>query len=128
MKKPHLILILVFVLFANACNTKKRKSNELDFPPLEDLFLEQKPPGLIPEKIAPRLVATGEIFVSNVTFSPDMEEMYVNKHEGDFKETKTLVIRYENNKWQNGVISNICLLYTSPSPRDQRGSRMPSSA
>ena len=25
-------------------------------------------------------------------------------------------------------ISNICLLYTSPSPRDQRGSRMPSSA
>ena len=27
--------------------------------------------------------------------------------------------------WRN---SNICLLYTSPSPRDQRGSRMPSSA
>ena len=25
-------------------------------------------------------------------------------------------------------MSNICLLYTSPSPRDQRGSRMPSSA
>ena len=24
--------------------------------------------------------------------------------------------------------SNTCLLYTSPSPRDQRGSRMPSSA
>ena len=27
-----------------------------------------------------------------------------------------------------GHISNACLLYTSPSPRDQRGSRMPSSA
>ena len=26
------------------------------------------------------------------------------------------------------VISESCLLYTSPSPRDQRGSRMPSSA
>ena len=25
-------------------------------------------------------------------------------------------------------VKNICLLYTSPSPRDQRGSRMPSSA
>ena len=25
-------------------------------------------------------------------------------------------------------VSGICLLYTSPSPRDQRGSRMPSSA
>ena len=27
-----------------------------------------------------------------------------------------------------GNFGNICLLYTSPSPRDQRGSRMPSSA
>ena len=27
-----------------------------------------------------------------------------------------------------GGVLNICLLYTSPSPRDQRGSRMPSSA
>ena len=26
------------------------------------------------------------------------------------------------------LIANHCLLYTSPSPRDQRGSRMPSSA
>ena len=26
------------------------------------------------------------------------------------------------------VKSNTCLLYTSPSPRDQRGARMPSSA
>ena len=26
------------------------------------------------------------------------------------------------------ALSNFCLLYTSPSPRDQRGSRMPSSA
>ena len=28
----------------------------------------------------------------------------------------------------NGEITYVCLLYTSPSPRDQRGSRMPSSA
>ena len=27
-----------------------------------------------------------------------------------------------------GLPSSVCLLYTSPSPRDQRGSRMPSSA
>ena len=27
-----------------------------------------------------------------------------------------------------GTDSEVCLLYTSPSPRDQRGSRMPSSA
>ena len=30
--------------------------------------------------------------------------------------------------FETGVKYHICLLYTSPSPRDQRGSRMPSSA
>ena len=44
--------------------------------------------------------------------------------------------QYRNKYWdgkirlfntQNGEIY-VCLLYTSPSPRDQRGSRMPSSA
>ena len=29
---------------------------------------------------------------------------------------------------QVGCATDVCLLYTSPSPRDQRGSRMPSSA
>ena len=28
----------------------------------------------------------------------------------------------------NPIVTRLCLLYTSPSPRDQRGSRMPSSA
>ena len=32
------------------------------------------------------------------------------------------------NGQQNLETPHICLLYTSPSPRDQRGSRMPSSA
>ena len=31
-------------------------------------------------------------------------------------------------KWADAGKPNVCLLYTSPSPRDQRGSRMPSSA
>ena len=30
--------------------------------------------------------------------------------------------------WDVGLEYGVCLLYTSPSPRDQRGSRMPSSA
>ena len=34
----------------------------------------------------------------------------------------------ENQISENRQDSNSCLLYTSPSPRDQRGSRMPSSA
>ena len=40
---------------------------------------------------------------------------------GEFEEQKQSEIT-KNNR------ADICLLYTSPSPRDQRGSRMPSSA
>ena len=36
---------------------------------------------------------------------------------------KTILIDIDDNQ-----LNNACLLYTSPSPRDQRGSRMPSSA
>ena len=51
-----------------------------------------------------------------------------------FNLSSTTGIRTEDQKLLPGpdhcayAIINICLLYTSPSPRDQRGSRMPSSA
>ena len=35
---------------------------------------------------------------------------------------------WQNQVPANKVLNENCLLYTSPSPRDQRGSRMPSSA
>ena len=40
---------------------------------------------------------------------------------GDIKRDRVRIL-YENDE------IGVCLLYTSPSPRDQRGSRMPSSA
>ena len=41
--------------------------------------------------------------------------------------SKTFQIKYDD-KVSSVAKSLFCLLYTSPSPRDQRGSRMPSSA
>ena len=41
------------------------------------------------------------------------------------EEPLEMVVRYKkDNEW----VDNSCLLYTSPSPRDKRQSRMPSSA
>ena len=37
-------------------------------------------------------------------------------------------IVFELSPFRSVAVSSSCLLYTSPSPRDQRGSRMPSSA
>ena len=46
-------------------------------------------------------------------------------------ELAAVMIQSEGDNWRafrNGPLSNVCLLYTSPSPRDMRRSRMPSSA
>ena len=42
--------------------------------------------------------------------------------------TKLCALIYLRDNIQEGVNDNFCLLYTSPSPRDKRQSRMPSSA
>ena len=52
-------------------------------------------------------------------------------YRGEFKNSKWSgqgVLTFPDGSIYEGEWANGCLLYTSPSPRDQRGSRMPSSA
>ena len=54
-----------------------------------------------------------------------------NPHTFETKHVKILDFHSNNDdgiEQGNSNVSGTCLLYTSPSPRDQRGSRMPSSA
>ena len=55
----------------------------------------------------------------------------VDGHTGDVKQKASCIrVNYAENYHVDLVVYSCqtCLLYTSPSPRDQRGSRMPSSA
>ena len=54
-------------------------------------------------------------------------QMEEKELEGQREKEKELEREWEKGK-DAGVGDETCLLYTSPSPRDQRGSRMPSSA
>ena len=58
-------------------------------------------------------------------FSSPLDEDLVSRVEQDEDEERIAERAIEAN---GGVLPKVCLLYTSPSPRDQRGSRMPSSA
>ena len=52
-----------------------------------------------------------------------------SRYDDDSWDSDTMLVVWA--PWFNSAAleqENICLLYTSPSPRDQRGSRMPSSA
>ena len=67
--------------------------------------------------------------VASELASSVMEEDYDNLISYVEKANKAIYEYQESNKDSEGMGTTMtCLLYTSPSPRDQRGSRMPSSA
>ncbi len=76
MKKAYFILILVFALFLNACNTKKQNPKDSDSPTIEDLYLGQKPPGSTPEIFAPGIISVDGRYEHGISFSPDLKELY----------------------------------------------------
>ena len=71
--------------------------------------------------------------VAPTEFTPTTERRGVGQHPHRGFETVTIVyqgeLEHRDSTGSGGKIGpGDCLLYTSPSPRDQRGSRMPSSA
>ncbi|MEX0289101.1 MAG: hypothetical protein AB3N14_08300 [Flavobacteriaceae bacterium] len=98
MKKLHFTFTLVFVLLLSACNTKKPKVNDPDFPRLEHLFFGQKPPGSIPEIFAPDIVSIDGRFEGTVSFSPALTEMYFAADNGD-DITSIYFSKLEEDKW-----------------------------
>ncbi|MEW7292094.1 hypothetical protein [Aquimarina sp. 2304DJ70-9] len=104
MRKTYFILMLAGTLFLNACTTKKEHSKDKKQATRENLYLGQKPPGLIPEPFAPGIVTTEDWEVSGV-FTPDMKEFYFIREGKETKDQELVVFQYQNNQWQESVVS-----------------------
>lgn len=104
MKRTYLILILVFVLFLNACNTKKQNSKDSNSTSIENHYLGQKPPGSTAKIFAPGIVNTDAFREVEGMSGADMNSFYFVRREGDGKPNKLIVIEYKNNKWQESVV------------------------
>jgi len=107
LSRIHFILTFVFVLLLNACNIIKERENDPEFLNLESRYFGQKPPDLIPQMFAPGIIASEEGFAGSVKFSPDMKEIYFNKKGGKYKDFTPLVIRYENDNWQDESVTDL---------------------
>ena len=70
----------------------------------------------------PRVLTTS-IASTNTNIDPNLGANTLLAKTGD-----TITVKFTTNDRIKDPKATICLLYTSPSPRDQRGSRMPSSA
>ena len=65
----------------------------------------------------------GEFFATMMQNHPEF-----NFHEGCTNDTKSIKYEFRRDQFDNLSQYYLCLLYTSPSPRDNKASRMPSSA
>ena len=99
MRNYNLILtILAFVLLLNACNTKKQESKNNHSPTIVSPYFGQKPPGLTPEIFAPGIISITGRNESNISFSPDLDEVYFTARKKD-EENSIYFSKLKGNKW-----------------------------
>ena len=97
------IAILVLFLSLSACNIKNQKENNNDASILEELYLGQKPPGLIPEVFAPGIISKEHRDWAG-RFTPDMKEYYFTRYNSVSKKSTKIVFKYEKNEWREAIL------------------------
>ena len=76
-----------------------------------------------------KIVVALVLFVATTGFvNAQSKVAHINVQQLLSEMPEMLAAQAEIKKLQETYKADLCLLYTSPSPRDQRGSRMPSSA
>jgi hypothetical protein len=96
------ICISITLLLSILTMSSKSYSQD-DFPVLEDPYLGQKPPGLIPELFAPDIIQT-EHREAEAAFTPDLKEFYFRRRGGKYKNNTLVVIQYKDNRWTESVV------------------------
>lgn len=102
--KTTKLLILTSLISLNTVFAQENSANDTNFPTLENRYLGQKPPGLIPELFAPGIVSTEEYLETVVTFLPDMKEFSFDRSGGKYKEPTLFVMQNKNNQWTRKLI------------------------
>jgi len=113
MKKTYFILIFVFALFLNACNTKNQKANDNDSPSIESSYFGQKPPGLTAEIFAPGIISTEEYHEASGVFTPDMKEFYFVRFGGKYEKRTLVVMQYKNQSWGSEFVVPTDIIFPS---------------
>ncbi len=103
--KSTVLVLLTLVLWLNTLLAQENAINNAPyFPPIEDRYLGQKKPGLIPELFASGIIATETHYESVVKFSPDMTEFSFTRSGGVYKKPTLFVMQYNNRKWSRKAV------------------------
>ena len=107
MNKTYTILFLVGILSLHGCNTKKEETKDSDTPTIENPYLGQKPPGMVPIPFAPGLVST-EIYEYDGAFTPDMKAFYFIRRGEENKKSAFYEYKYNetNGVWEKSEVAS----------------------
>jgi hypothetical protein len=99
--------VLLSVIFLSACKTENPNTKENDSLTIENPYLGQKPPGLIPIPFGPGLIST-EIYEYDGAFSKDMKAFYFIRRGEENKKSAFYEYKYNgtNGKWEKSEIAS----------------------
>lgn len=103
MHKKNAFLLILIALLLVACNNGENQVNKDESTKVADIYLGQKPPGLVPELFAPDLIRT-EQREAEAALSPDFKEFYFRRRGGEYKKNTLVVIQYKDNRWVESVV------------------------
>lgn len=99
MKKVNFILLLIGLLYLNACNTKDQKISDHDSPLIEDHYFGTEPPGMTAKPFVPSTFFKKGSELNGVFF-PGMEEFYFTTSSAFPFSPSVVVFREENRVWK----------------------------
>jgi len=107
MKKTHYSLLIVIALVFSSCKNAEHTSKVNKEASLEEIYLGQKPPGLMPIPFAPGLVST-DLYEVNSAFTPDMKAFYFIRRGEENKKSAFYEYKYNdtNGKWDKSEIAS----------------------
>src|SRR6056297_1717525 len=101
------ISVLLSVIFLSACKTENANIKGNDSLTIENPYLGQKPPGLIPIPFAPGLVST-DLYEANSAFTPDMKAFYFIRRGEENKNSAFYEYKYNeiNGIWEKSEVAS----------------------
>ena len=93
--KQKVTIVGIMIMLTMIFSTCTRQS---DFPVLKGSYLGQEPPGDVPELFAPGIISIKEKNSGNITFSPDLKEIYFSRRTPLKTDNRIWFSRLENEK------------------------------
>lgn len=95
------LAIILFFISLSSCKSNSQSTST----GYEDIYLGQRPPGLVPELFAPDIIQT-EFREGGAAYSPDLKEFYFRRRGGEYENNALVFIEYIHGSWEESIVAS----------------------